>query len=929
MSIVPSTRAKRLLPLAIFVPTCLLSAQSDWSETYPMPRVEYVMEYLDPQEVGADPHLLMFGGMSDPCLFTNVGAPLGDTWLWSNGEWTRHEQADGPQRRSASAMCPAANETLLMFGGLNAGQVLNDTWRWNGLQWSLETPITSPPPRDLHAMAYDPGRNVVVMFGGTDSAQNQLNETWEWDGSNWSLIPLTSSPSAREGHVMLFCPTTGRIYMHGGWGGGYSNQLHEYVPGTQWILRANTPRAIGYHYGGYDPGTDRIVVGGGQWASGANQNGYLIDPTTFSPTLFTGHAMGFPRASRYAMAFGNPDGAGDRFHLFKGPASNPMGALQRSTMEQFNSAAGWTNSVLQRWNGPPLSHGGAMTFDESRNRLVLVTGAQYRDPAIGNFAHPCNQQNPPVGTRGSQGWSFQASGQCSSFTVQPVVFDDFKGDWAVGRTFERDAGATGVDRGWIESDAAQVPSGGSVNAGAGLGLSFVRANNRVYRLGGYTLGQVSPGAPFGSWQPLSNPCILQTGTTCMGQPGVTRHLQRYLYNPGFSFGLDSGLYEYLGPQTGQSAWNLVSTYPAGSIGFHAQYADQVQGRLVVFGGSPAVASNATADVLVFNPTTTSWATFSQPVGTTPWPTARFGHAMAYDERRNVAVMFGGWDLTSANGAMRGDTWELAWDPIASAFNWTEIDLTGTPAQRPGSRMLHSMVYDPVKQRVVLSGGIARPFLDTNSAAWPFRTRPALTSYPQALSDVWEWNGVRWEQRLPDTRRMERFSSAAAWDPGTEKVAVFGGLTHGGIPPQLFASRFEALDDFGPDILSTVSSLGFSCPTAANPLTATPGQRPYLGTQFDLNWSLPNPSITYLPVVFFGFQTQTLNLGFAGLPSCWAWITLDTSVTLGVNATQFTWGVPDMASGIGLPVYAQVGLVDVSTSNLAEVTDALRMVLQMR
>lgn len=88
----------------------------------------------------------------------------------------------------------------------------------------------------------------------------------------------------------------------------------------------------------------------------------------------------------------------------------------------------------------------------------------------------------------------------------------------------------------------------------------------------------------------------------------------------------------------------------------------------------------------------------------PAPNPRGGCAGAYDEARNRIVMFGGVNLT--------DTWEF--DGTA----WTQR----FPANSPSARTYHSMVYDRIRQRVLLHGG------NVSGAA---------------NGETWEWDGANW------------------------------------------------------------------------------------------------------------------------------------------------------------------------------------------
>jgi len=82
------------------------------------------------------------------------------------------------------------------------------------------------------------------------------------------------------------------------------------------------------------------------------------------------------------------------------------------------------------------------------------------------------------------------------------------------------------------------------------------------------------------------------------------------------------------------------------------------------------------------------------------PSARDGHAMAYDSARGVVVLFSGYGLLS-------DTWE--WD----GTDWTQR----TPTQQPSGRLAHAMAYDSARSAVVLFGGSPR-YSDTWLYALP-------------------------------------------------------------------------------------------------------------------------------------------------------------------------------------------------------------------
>jgi hypothetical protein len=92
------------------------------------------------------------------------------------------------------------------------------------------------------------------------------------------------------------------------------------------------------------------------------------------------------------------------------------------------------------------------------------------------------------------------------------------------------------------------------------------------------------------------------------------------------------------------------------------------------------------------------------------PGPRTLSAIAYDSKRQRAVLFGG--LTHwHNGAWLYATGTWEWD----GRDWIEID---TPVA-PAGRMLHAMAYDEQREKVILYGG-------QNASG--------------NLADLWEWDG---------------------------------------------------------------------------------------------------------------------------------------------------------------------------------------------
>lgn len=120
------------------------------------------------------------------------------------------------------------------------------------------------------------------------------------------------------------------------------------------------------------------------------------------------------------------------------------------------------------------------------------------------------------------------------------------------------------------------------------------------------------------------------------------------------------------------------------------------------------------------------------------PPGRYAAQMAYDEARGVMVWFGGSGYTN-------DTWE--YDGMA----WREAH---PPTPRPPGRTGHSMAYDPLRKRVVMAFG-------------------ANDSLP-AMSDTWEYDGIRWVKAPIQSDLTPRAGAAMAFEPLRGKIYTFGG-----------------------------------------------------------------------------------------------------------------------------------------------------------
>jgi hypothetical protein len=169
------------------------------------------------------------------------------------------------------------------------------------------------------------------------------------------------------------------------------------------------------------------------------------------------------------------------------------------------------------------------------------------------------------------------------------------------------------------------------------------------------------------------------------------------------------------------------------------------------------------------------------------PSARIGHALAFDSSRGKLILYGGIDET---GASNGETWE--WD--GDTEKWTKK----APGPVP-SRWGHAMVFDETVGQIVMFGGSHRDaalgdgeLLDT----WQYD--PAI--------DKW----TNWTYPVPGIWPRARKGHAMAFDPSRGVTVMFGGdVVNVGLGADLWewSSEFHAWRERTPSPRTSAWPLG--------------------------------------------------------------------------------------------------------------------------
>jgi hypothetical protein len=115
---------------------------------------------------------------------------MDELWAWDANGWEQLALAGPPALSHGRMVFDAARTELVVFGGTTRARtpfdLSADTWRLTGGAWQqVEGP--GPAARGGQAMAYDAGRERVVLYGGFDAnGRAKFADTWEWDGQRWA-----------------------------------------------------------------------------------------------------------------------------------------------------------------------------------------------------------------------------------------------------------------------------------------------------------------------------------------------------------------------------------------------------------------------------------------------------------------------------------------------------------------------------------------------------------------------------------------------------------------------------------------------------------------------------------------------------------------------------------------------------------------------
>ena len=260
----------------------------------------------------ADGYVLLFGG-------ENASAYLGDTWNFTNGNWTRLNVSSGPANRSEASMTyDEADGYVLLFGGTSSvHKAWGDTWTFQAGHWTNVTASAgpAPSPRFGASMVYDGADHYVLLFGGESPNGTVLTDAWTFHGGKWSRLGNFPQVAGLETQ-MVYDPVDGYVLAFGAGnassGGG--NLTWKFQKGT-WteLFPKHSPSVRTEESLSFDPKDGYVMLYGGvnntttlsdTWKFAYGQWYQLLPTVNPGPLAFSGESAPYDLADGYVVLFG-------------------------------------------------------------------------------------------------------------------------------------------------------------------------------------------------------------------------------------------------------------------------------------------------------------------------------------------------------------------------------------------------------------------------------------------------------------------------------------------------------------------------------------------------------------------------------------------------------------------------------------------------
>ena len=612
------------------------------------------------------------------------------------------------------------------------------------VSWTKQTP-QGPGARIEDAFVYDSVTGRLIVIGGYDVDWNRLNDVWEYNGSNRTWADVTPStgafPIQRSGHTAAFDPTRRKVVMFGG-----LNDSLQYLGDTwEWDTVAHTwtnvsPATSPSPRQGsrlvYDAANDRVILVGG-----VDANHFYSETWAWSLAARTWTLISTGTSSSAGRTFLGRTFAGAAYNsstnrvVVYGGIGFPSGSSTVADFSDVWELRGSTWTDVTPASGPPGRGWTQLAYDAAANRMIMFAGwsfgagASYGDTwslSGGAWSQIIAQASGP-GIRDSHGMAYDAARQ------RVVVFGGYLADVI---ELAGNAWSTVFRTDWAPAQDQHA-------------MAYDTDRGQVFLYGGGSLEswELTPSSNTWAWFYIGGPNG-RTGATAVYQR--SRHKTLLFGGRQRAGGTSSSkLGDTWEWDAAAHSWTNVSPGLSPSArDAHAATYDAAHNRVVLFGGKDANGA-ALGDTWLWNGS--AWANLT---ATANGPSARFGHAMAYDNARNVVVLFGG-----DTGAQKlNDVWE--WD--GATERWHQVAAAGAPSARAFAAMASR---GSSTDGVVVFGGVGASL----------------------LGDTWVWNGITWSQAsFSGGAPSARQGAQMVLDSSSGRLLLLGGRDARGISSELWS-----------------------------------------------------------------------------------------------------------------------------------------------
>ncbi len=572
----------------------------------------------------------------------------------------------------------------------------------------------------------------VMVFGSLIGSLDSMSVQTSMRNNEQSFFQQQESEIAEEmplrmSSQLVYDSESDRIIF---FGGAIENLETDYDDTWSYDYNTNTwtnmspatnPPASEWHQMAYDSGDDKIVLFGGHvsgtgsswvnhnetWVYDYNANTWTDMDPILAPPAFSGGTMAYDSESDLLVVFGGwPNGGIDD--------------LISETWTYDLSSNTWTNVTTDTQPGP--RSWATMTYDSESDLIVF----------FGGFGSDW--------TVYSDTWTYDVD--TNTWTEISTVGPELIGDLAYD----------------VDTDLVVFYGGAADLSEAPEDL---RSEAWTYDTDTETWENMDPDTnpPSRSrgeivYDSESKRVILYEGVIWGGWPD-----EEVLY--------DCWAYDFKSNIWNNVAWDWQEMTPLVSPGVRTASPlayDIESDRMVIFGGWASMEDDATirGDTWTYDYNENNWTNMAPSVH----PSARAGHAMAYNEKSDVMVLFGGSTQHQSDDEYYvADTWTYDLD----TNTWTNM----SPATNPDPIIYGCMGYDNESDIIILFGG--------------------FTQEHDASYETWAYNltANTWTNMTIDDHPSKRFYAGMPYDYESDLLILGAGGSWEGFQKDLWSYDYDS------------------------------------------------------------------------------------------------------------------------------------------